>query len=134
MDTAQPAPRMSVIVRTKDRPELLKEALASLRAQTFTDFETLVVNDGDPLPEGILAPAPGSGVRVVVPPPPGGRSRALNAGLAAARGEWIAYLDDDDLYDPDDEDELKMSREAVEALQAEHLMPTAKDVDPTAGG
>lgn len=91
---------MSVILRTKDRPELLAEALASLRAQVFGDFETILVNDGAPLPEALLAPAPGRGLTAVVPPEPGGRTRALNAGLAAARGEWVAYLDDDDVYLP----------------------------------
>ncbi|MBK9963731.1 MAG: glycosyltransferase [Holophagales bacterium] len=100
MDAAQPSPRVSVILRTKDRPDLLAEALASLRAQTFADFETVLVNDGGPLPEALLAPAPGRGLRVVVPPAPGGRTRALNAGLAAARGGWVAYLDDDDVYLP----------------------------------
>ena len=93
-------PRVSVIVRTKDRPGLLAEALGSLRAQTFGDFETLVVNDGGPLPGSVLEPAPGRALTVVVPPPPGGRARALNAGLAAARGRHVAYLDDDDLYLP----------------------------------
>ena len=93
-------PRVSVIVRTKDRPGLLAEALGSLRAQAFADFETLVVNDGAAIPGTVLDPAPGRGLRVVVPPPPGGRARALNAGLAAARGRHVAYLDDDDLYLP----------------------------------
>jgi glycosyltransferase involved in cell wall biosynthesis len=93
-------PKVSVIVRTKDRPDLLAEAVGSLRAQTFTDFETLVVNDGGPLPEAALEPAPGRALRIVSPEPPGGRVRALNAGLAAARGTFIAYLDDDDLYRP----------------------------------
>ena len=94
------APRVSVLLRTKDRPGLLAEALASLRAQTFTDFETVLVNDGGPLPAGLLDPAPGRGVNVVVPSPPGGRTRALNTGLSAARGTYVAYLDDDDLYLP----------------------------------
>ncbi|MEO8056401.1 MAG: glycosyltransferase [Acidobacteriota bacterium] len=100
MDAAQPSPRVSVILRTKDRPGPLAEALASLRAQTFGDFETVLVNDGGPLAGALLAPATGLGLRVVVPPPPGGRTRALNAGLAAARGGWVAYLDDDDVYLP----------------------------------
>ena len=93
-------PRVSVIVRTMDRPGFLAEALGSLREQIFTDFETLVVNDGGSLPESVLEPVPGRYLRVVVPPPPGGRARALNAGLAAARGRHVSYLDDDDLYLP----------------------------------
>jgi hypothetical protein len=100
VDAARPGPRVSVILRTKDRPGQLAEALASLRAQTFGDFETILVNDGGPLPDELLQPAPGRSLTVVVPPAPGGRTRALNAGLAAARGGWVAYLDDDDVYLP----------------------------------
>lgn len=93
------APRVSVIVRTKDRPRLLGEALESLRAQTFQDFEVVVVNDGGRPPEG-LAPA-GRGLVVVETEPPRGRAKALNTGLKAARGPLVAYLDDDDLWLPD---------------------------------
>jgi hypothetical protein len=97
-----PAPLVTVIVRTKDRPALLKEAVASLRAQTFTDFETVVVNDGgDAPPAEALAPEPGAGLRVVDTTAPHGRSRALNTGIAAARGRFVAFLDDDDLFLPD---------------------------------
>jgi GT2 family glycosyltransferase len=102
---------MSVVVRTKDRPELLREALESLRAQSFRDFETVLVNDGGPLEEALLGPAPGRELRVVVPPAPGGRTRALNAGLAAARADWVAYLDDDDLFLPDHLAALDAARE-----------------------
>ena len=94
------APRVSVILRTKDRPGFLAEALASLRGQTFQDFETLLVNDGAPIGEALLASPPGRELRVVVPPAPGGRTRALNAGLVAARGTYVSYLDDDDVYLP----------------------------------
>lgn len=94
------APRVSVLLRTKDRPGFLAEALDSLRHQTFTDFETVLVNDGGPIHAGLLVPTPGRGLTVVFPPRPGGRTRALNTGLAAARGTYVAYLDDDDLYLP----------------------------------
>ena len=97
------SPLVSVIVRTRDRPSLLSEALGSLRAQTFRDFETLVVADGGARPpDEILEAAPGDGgLTLLHREPPHGRARALNAGLDAARGRFIAYLDDDDLYLPD---------------------------------
>ncbi|MEO8275201.1 MAG: glycosyltransferase [Thermoanaerobaculia bacterium] len=97
------APLVSVIVRTRDRPSLLREALASLGAQTFRDFETLVVADGGTRPpEDLLAASPGAGgLRLLHRDPPHGRARALNTGLDAARGRFIAYLDDDDRYLPD---------------------------------
>jgi glycosyltransferase involved in cell wall biosynthesis len=94
------AARVSVLLRTKDRQGLLGEALASLRGQTFSDFETLLINDGGPIPSELLQPAPGRGLTVVTPPRPGGRTCALNVGLAVARGTYVAYLDDDDLYLP----------------------------------
>ncbi len=97
------SPLVSVIVRTRDRPALLAEALASLRAQTLRDFETIVVADGGERPPAeLLAPAPGEGgLTLVHRAPPHGRARALNAGLDAARGRFVAYLDDDDLFLPD---------------------------------
>jgi glycosyltransferase involved in cell wall biosynthesis len=94
------APRVSVLLRTKDRPGFLAEALDSLRRQTFSDFETIIVNDGGPIPAALLEPVPGRAIRVLALPAPGGRTRALNTGLAAARGTYVAYLDDDDLYLP----------------------------------
>ncbi len=94
-------PAVSVVVRTKDRPELLLEALGSLAAQTFRDFEVVVVNDSDtPLESGDLDVG-GLRLRLVSPGSPHGRARAANVGVDAAAGEWIAYLDDDDLFLPD---------------------------------
>ena len=102
MDAAPGPPRVSVIVRTKDRPGLLREALDSLRQQTVSDFEVLLVNDGGTPPSrDVLEPAPGCGLTVLGRTAPHGRARALNAALEAARGRYIAYLDDDDLFKPD---------------------------------
>jgi LmbE family N-acetylglucosaminyl deacetylase/glycosyltransferase involved in cell wall biosynthesis len=100
---AAPAPGMvSVIVRTKDRPDLLREALRSVADQTYRNLELVVVNDGgcdvsELLDEiGELVPR-----RQLLNLPVGsGRCFAGNAGLARANGELLAFLDDDDWYLP----------------------------------
>jgi LmbE family N-acetylglucosaminyl deacetylase/glycosyltransferase involved in cell wall biosynthesis len=96
-----PAP-VSVVVRTRNRPELLKEALASLAAQTARPEQVVVVNDGGVSPRGI-ADAFRSSFEVTVDEAPArqGRSAAANRGVAAARGDLVAFLDDDDLCYPD---------------------------------
>ncbi|MGZ4778772.1 MAG: PIG-L family deacetylase [Thermoanaerobaculia bacterium] len=84
---------ISVIVRTKDRPALLHEAVASITASAYP-AEIVVVNDGGEQPEL-------SGVKLVHHPQSRGRSEAMNSGVAAATNPFIAFLDDDDLYHPD---------------------------------
>ena len=93
-------PPVSVIVRTRDRPGLLREALGSLSLQTFKDFEVLVVNDGGQDVSEILADFSSLRISLLRLNPAKGRAAAANAGLKAARGDFVAYLDDDDLYYP----------------------------------
>ncbi len=88
-------PLVSVIVRTKDRPQLLAEALRSLERQVYRQLEIVLVNDGGAspaLPAELTLPV----VRVELERNRG-RAAAANAGLAAARGEYVTFLDDDDL-------------------------------------
>ena len=92
-------PRLSVVVRTKDRPELLAEALASIAANTYRRLEVVVVNDGGASPE-IADDFPLPVVRIDLPENRG-RAAAANAGVEAASGEWLAFLDDDDLAEPE---------------------------------
>ena len=96
-----PAP-LAVVVRTRNRPELLREALASLAAQTARPERVVVVNDGGASPREI-AEAFRSSFEVIVDEAPArqGRSAAANRGVAAAKSELIAFLDDDDLCYPD---------------------------------
>lgn len=84
---------ISVIVRTKDRPELLREAIDSIRATNYP-CEIVVVNDGGAKPEL-------DGVTLVHHEQSRGRSEAANAGVRAAKNAYIAFLDDDDLYYPE---------------------------------
>ncbi|MGH7898340.1 MAG: PIG-L family deacetylase [Candidatus Binatia bacterium] len=97
---ASAVPAVSVVVRTKDRPQFLREALASLASQSFADFEVVVVNDGGADVGGILAEYPMLRTTLVSLESNRGRGAASNAGVEAARGEFVSYLDDDDIYYP----------------------------------
>ena len=90
--------RVSVIVRTRNRPQLLAEALQSLDASSHRSLECIVVNDGGQPP---VLPALGIELRRVDLAENRGRAAAANAGIAAATGEYLAFLDDDDLVEPD---------------------------------
>jgi LmbE family N-acetylglucosaminyl deacetylase len=85
---------LSVVVRTKNRPALLAEALASIHATGYP-AEVVVVNDGGTMP------STASDVRVVNHEQSRGRSEAMNSGVKAATSEFIAFLDDDDLFYPE---------------------------------
>jgi hypothetical protein len=91
-------PRVSVVVRTRNRPALLKEALESLAAGSYRRAEVVVVNDGGATPElPSEFPLPLRRVELAGY----GRSAAANAGVEAAEGSHVAFLDDDDLAEPE---------------------------------
>lgn len=91
-------PLFSVVIPTYDRPGLLREAVASVLAQTVGELECLVVDDAGPARvEGFSDPR----VRVIVRDANGGEPAARNTGLDAARGRYLAFLDDDDVYTAD---------------------------------
>lgn len=84
---------VSVVIRTKDRPALLAEAIASVRATGYP-CEIVVVNDGGAKPEV-------EGVTLVHHETSRGRSEAANAGVSTASQPFLAFLDDDDLFYPE---------------------------------
>jgi len=94
------APLVSVIIPTYNRADLVAEALASVKAQTYRDFEIVVVDDGgtDGTCEVLSA---WREIRVLRHPGRRGVSAARNTGINAARGQWLAFLDSDDLWLPD---------------------------------
>ncbi len=108
-------PLVSVVIPTRDRPDMLREAINTVRAQTFTNYEIIVVINGpeNPLTQKTMEATAGSGCSVVRVEQ-AGIAVALNAGAKAARGEWLAFLDDDDLWEPNKlEVELKVAAAAA---------------------
>src|SRR5882672_7023255 len=97
-----PAPRVSVAISTWNRAHLVGRAIRSALAQTFEDFELLVVDDGstDATPE-VLAGVNDGRLRRVRHERNHGISRTRNTSLGLARGEWLAFLDDDNEWAPD---------------------------------
>lgn len=83
---------VSVVIPTRDRLRMLERAVASVLNQTWRDFELIVVDDGSTESVGGFHDP-----RVRVIRQDGrGVAAARNAGIRAAGGEWIAFLDDDD--------------------------------------
>ena len=99
---ADSAPRVSVAISTWNRAHLVGRAIHSALAQTFEDFELLVVDDGstDDTPD-VLAGVNDRRVHRVRHQGNHGISRTRNTAVGLARGEWLAFLDDDNEWMPD---------------------------------
>lgn len=95
------APLVSVIVPTHNRPALLCAALQSILAQTMQEFEIIVINDaGIDITPWVRSLDDSGRIRVLRHPRNRGLAAARNTGIRAARGKYISYLDDDDLFYP----------------------------------
>jgi glycosyltransferase involved in cell wall biosynthesis len=106
-------PEVTVVIPTRFRPELVTRAVGSVLAQTFTDFEVVVVVDGpDDDTRTALAGLGDERIRTIMLAERGGAPNARNVGARSARGRWTAMLDDDDEWLPE-----KLTRQ-VAALAA----------------
>ncbi|WP_045215340.1 glycosyltransferase [Desulfonatronovibrio magnus] len=94
---------VSVVVRTKNRLDLLEEALESIAFQTYRPIEAIIVNDGGvPVPVGKLKSLFSDIIiKYKDHKISQGRSEAANTGIKEASGEFILFLDDDDLFYPE---------------------------------
>ena len=93
-------PAVSIIIPTYNRAHRVTQAVDSVLAQTYTDFELMVVDDGSTDDTTDRLAAYGDRIRVVRQDNLGA-SAARNAGIRRAKGRYIAFLDSDDLWKPD---------------------------------
>ena len=92
---------VTVVIPTRDRPDLLALTLQTVLWQENVRAEILVVDDGEePGTAELIRQVGDSRVRLLRNSDRHGVSGARNMGIAASRGEWIAFLDDDDLWAP----------------------------------
>lgn len=99
MNLRMDPPQVSVIIPTYNRAGCLREAVDSVLAQEFRGFELIVVDDGSTDETPQLLREYGSSIRMLRQENRG-VSAARNAGIAASRGELIAFLDSDDAWLP----------------------------------
>lgn len=95
--------KISVVIPTHNRPELLREALASVAAQSYPDWEVVVVDDGSSNPVAIrdMSKKWRSRVQIIRNEHPKKTPCAREQGARLANGSLILHLDDDDLLAPD---------------------------------
>jgi hypothetical protein len=95
-------PFVSVIIPTHNRPGLLREAIASIRNQTYADWEIVIVDDGSQPPVDMesLRKDFGSQILVVRYDHPLKQPYARDQGVQAATGDVVIHLDDDDVLAP----------------------------------
>jgi glycosyltransferase involved in cell wall biosynthesis len=107
--------QVSVVIPTRNRSALLAMTLRSVLRQQRVDIEVIVVDEGSTDDTAsTLAAVTDTRLRIIRHDTPQGLSAARNHGAVEARGEWLAFVDDDDLWAPD-----KLVRQVEAAEQAD---------------
>jgi glycosyltransferase involved in cell wall biosynthesis len=107
-------PLVSVIIPTYNRVELLRETLQSVLSQTFQDYEIIVIDDGSTDNTQTMVKNLNSDIRYFFQENQG-TAPARNTGIGYASGEWLAFLDSDDLWKPQ-----KLARQMVELKRSQN--------------
>ncbi len=124
--TAQPKPMISIIVPVYKVEKFLRPCVDSILAQTFRDFELILVDDGSPDGCPALCDAyavQDSRVRVIHQKN-GGLSCARNTGIDAAQGAYLAFVDSDDWVHPE---YLSQMYQAITSQQADLVICSVED-------
>ncbi len=122
-------PLVSLVVRTVNRPHYLVECLESIELQSYPNIQIVLVNDGGPSIRSVVDSVRLTKTLELIELPRNvGRSASGNVGLSAARGEFVGFIDDDDIFYPTHVevlvDQLLQSRALVaysDAIQADQI-------------
>lgn len=120
------SPLVSIIVRTNNRPDILKTALNSIRNQTYKNIEVILVEDGKNSSEMMVKKEYSYlNIRYFSTEQKLGRAKVGNIGLKMAKGEYFAFLDDDDEIYPNHlsllvENALNGGHKVVYSVAEEH--------------
>ncbi|MCC6968119.1 MAG: glycosyltransferase [Nitrospira sp.] len=93
-------PIVSVVIPLYNARDVIRDTVQSVLAQTYRDYEIVVIDDGSTDGSGELVSAFGERVRYILQPN-GGVAQARNRGITASRGRYIALMDHDDLWEPE---------------------------------
>jgi glycosyltransferase involved in cell wall biosynthesis len=123
--------KFSVIIPTYERPDLVREAVSSVLAQSVDNFEVVVVDDASRDP--VVLPSDPR-VRLIVHTEHQGVSAARNTGIDAASGEYVCLLDDDDLFTADwlEIAEEGLGHSPVTVCSKRFVFPGQSDVERSA--
>ncbi|MCI0428969.1 MAG: glycosyltransferase [Rhodospirillales bacterium] len=120
-------PLVSVVITSYNRPELLLHAIRSVRNQTYKPVEIIVIDDGSSVDIGQAVLAHDRHVAVIRNAETRGANYSRNAGIDRARGEIVAFLDDDDEWLPNKlEVQVAALREADACLCGYKVLETGK--------
>jgi glycosyltransferase involved in cell wall biosynthesis len=110
-------PKVSVLIPTHNRVDLLRGAITSVLRQSFQDFELIVIDDGsrDGTADAVAQIAD-KRIRLLRHPEPRGGSAARNTGVQNSTTEYVAFLDDDDEWYPE---KLRLQVELLDRSPAE---------------
>lgn len=127
----EPSPLVSVVIPTRGRAALVQQAVRSVLAQTFQDFEIVIVIDGpDPESSEALQCFREPRLHIVDLEENVGGSEARNIGVRFARGRWITLLDDDDEWFPD---KLEKQWKIASSLTGRYLFVASRFIERTEG-
>lgn len=124
---ASSAPLVTVVLPSRDRAVEVRRAARTVIDQTFTDWELVIIDDGsEPAADVIGLEAMDPRILVLRNETPKGVSEARNRGVLEARGTWLAFLDDDDVWHPR---KLAAQLAAAEELDATFVFTSAAVVE-----